>query len=120
MLCLEQVDLIYSNPPTVPDLERKTERLSAGDWNINGFGGRTVNDALITQGRNFLKPGGEILFITTSKQGTKLTCELLEKYWGKGIKSGGDDPLDYSICWEERGNANWAVVKCVDLLLSDY
>lgn len=105
----EQIDVIYSNPPTVPDLQGDMERLSAGDWNINGKGGRIVNDALITQGRTFLKSKGEILFSTTSKQGAKLTCELLEQYWGKGVKADGDDPLDYSIDWKARGNANWAV-----------
>jgi len=115
-----QVDVIYSNPPTAPDLEGDIKRLSAGDWNINGKGGRIVNDALITEGRNFLKSGGEILFVTRSKQGTKLTCKLLKQYWGKGVKADSDDPLDYYIDWEERGNANWAVVKRVDLLLSDY
>jgi methylase of polypeptide subunit release factors len=115
-----QIDIIYSNPPTIPDLNGDIERLTAGDWNINGPGGRIVNDALITQGRTFLKPGGEILFLTTSKQGSKLTCELLEQYWGKGIKADKEDPLDYSIEWKERGNANWAVIKRIDLLLSDY
>ncbi|MEK8016274.1 MAG: methyltransferase, partial [Candidatus Parabeggiatoa sp.] len=115
-----QVDVIYSNPPTVPDLEGDIEKLSAGDWNINGKGGRIVNDALITQGRFFLKPGGEVLFITNSKQGTKLTCELLEQYWGNGVKADGDDPLDYCIDWADRGDANWAVVRRVELLLSDY
>ena len=115
-----QVDIIYSNPPTAPDLEGDVKRLSAGDWNINGQGGRIVNDALITQGRDFLKIGGEMLFITTSKQGTKLTCDLLNQYWGKGVQADGDDPLDYTIDWETRGEANWAVIKRVDLLLSDY
>jgi len=115
-----QVDMIYSNPPTAPDLEGEIKRLSAGDWNINGQGGRIVNDALITQGRHFLKSDGEILFISTSKQGSKLTCDLLNQYWGKGVKADGDDPLDYAIDWETRGNANWAVVKRIDLLLSDY
>jgi hypothetical protein len=59
--------LTNSNPPTAPDLKGEIKRLSAGDWNINGQGGRIVNDALITQGRHFLKSGGEILFISTSK-----------------------------------------------------
>lgn len=59
--------MIYSNPPTVPDLTSKIKKRSAGDWNINGQGGRVINDALITQGRYFLKVGGEILFTTTSK-----------------------------------------------------
>ncbi|EDN72595.1 hypothetical protein BGS_0771 [Beggiatoa sp. SS] len=63
---------------------------------------------------------GKYLFITNSKQGTKLTCELLEQYWGSGVKADGDDPLDYCIDWANRGHANWAVVRRVELLLSDY
>jgi hypothetical protein len=115
-----QVDMIYSNPPTKPDLKGEIQRLSAGDWNMNGQGGRIVNDALITQGRYFLKSGGEMLFITTSKQGSQLTCDLLNQYWGKGVQADHDDPLDYAIDWKTRGEANWAVIKRIDLLLSDY
>lgn len=113
-------DIIYSNPPTAPELDGEAERLSAGDWNKNGEGGRLVNDALITRGRSFLKIGGEILFVTTSKQGAGLTRNLLHRHWGEGIEADGDDPLDYAIDWKKRGSANWAVVKCEDLLLSDY
>lgn len=113
-------DVIYSNPPTAPDLPGEMERLSAGDWNRNGEGGRTVNDALITEGRNFLKAGGEILFVTTGKQGARLTCELLDRYWGEGIRANGENPLDYAIDWTKRGSANWAVVRRMDLPLSDY
>jgi len=115
-----QVDVIYSNPPTVPEVKTELEKRSAGDWNMNGKYGRIVNDALITQGQRFLKPGGEMLFISTSKQGSQLTCDLLNQYWGKGVLADGDDPLDYQIDWKERGQANWAVIKRIDLLLSDY
>lgn len=115
-----QVDMIYSNPPTAPDTKGDIERLSAGDWNMNGQGGRVVKDALLTQGRNFLKPGGEMLFISTSKQGASLTCDLLNQYWGKGIQADGDDPLDYAIHWEDRGSANWAVIQRADLPLAAY
>jgi methylase of polypeptide subunit release factors len=116
----EQFDIMYSNPPTVPGEKSDTQKASADDWNINGEGGRVVLDALVTQGRRFLKPHGEILFASTSKQGTRLTCGLLDQHWGKGIQSDGDDPLDYQINWKERGDANWAVVRRFDLLLSDY
>ena len=61
-----------------------------------------------------------MLFISTSKQGSQLTCELLDKHWGNGIKTYDTDPLDYAIDWETRGDANWAVIKRVDLPLSDY
>jgi len=60
------------------------------------------------------------LFITISKQGSKLTCDLLNEYWGNGIEADGDDSLNYAIDWETRGDANLAVIKQIDLLLSDY
>jgi len=85
------------------------------DWNIDGKTGRGVLDLLLTEGRSFLKSGGEMLIATSSKQGAKLTCELLDEYWGEGIKSDGENPLDYSIDWEKRGDANWAVIKRQDI-----
>jgi len=108
-------DLIYSNPPTIPELGEKTEKRSGMDWNIDGKSGRITLDTLITEGRNFLKPGGEMLIGTSSKQGAKLTCELLDEYWGKGIKADSENPLDYSLDWEKRGNANWVVIKRQDI-----
>jgi HemK-related putative methylase len=107
----EKFDFIYSNPPTIPELEKKTSKNSGMDWNIDGESGRNALDTLITEGRNFLKSGGEILIATSSKQGAKLTCELLDEYWGIGIKADSEDPLDYSLDWEKRGNANWVVIK---------
>jgi HemK-related putative methylase len=111
----EKFDLIYSNPPTIPELGEKTDRCSGMNWNIDGTSGRITLDSLITEGRNFLKPGGEMLIGTSSKQGAKLTCELLDEYWGEGIKADSENPLDYSLDWEKRGNANWVVIKRKDI-----
>jgi hypothetical protein len=44
----------------------------------------------------------------------------MKQHWGKGIENSGEDPLDYSINWEERGEANWAVVHRLDIPLKDY
>jgi release factor glutamine methyltransferase len=107
----EKFDFIYSNPPTIPELGQKTNKNSGIDWNIDGESGRKTLDTLIIEGRNFLKPGGEMLIATSSKQGAKLTCELLDEYWGRGIKADSEDPLDYALDWEKRGNAKWAVIK---------
>jgi methylase of polypeptide subunit release factors len=122
-----KVDRIYLNPPTLPDTEENlqtrlkfADRFRGGEWNGNGEGGRLVVDALITQGSSYLAPGGEILFIATSKNSPRLTYRLMEQYWGKGIQNDGDNPLNYSINWEERGDANWAVVHKLNIPLSNY
>lgn len=122
-----KVDRIYSNPPTFPGTREFFQKLlndheqhSAANWNHNGRWGRCVTDALITQGRNFLNPGGEILFVTTSKQGARKTRQLMDQYWGPGLISDRADPLDYCQPWSARGTANWAVVHRLDLPLADY
>ncbi|NER25698.1 MAG: methyltransferase [Symploca sp. SIO1C2] len=122
-----KVDRIYLNPPALPDTKEKLQaRLQSahefrgGEWNRNGDRGRLVMDTLIADGSSYLAPGGEILFIATSKNGPRLTYRLMEKYWGKGIQSNGDNPLDYCINWEERGDANWAVVRRVNVPLANY
>lgn len=122
-----KVDRIYSNPPTFPgtreffqNLLNDREQHPAADWNHNGRWGRFVTDALITEGRNLLTPGGEILFVTTSKQGARKTRQLMDQYWGPGLISDRADPLDYCQPWSARGEANWAVVHRLDLPLADY
>jgi methylase of polypeptide subunit release factors len=123
----ESVDLIYANPPTLPDIpldsSKKLENLEnrlAVDWNRNGDRGRLVTDALIKEAGQFLKPGGEMLFVTTSKQGSMTTWRLMEEYWGQTIKNPGEDPLDYEIDWQEREDLDWAVVKRLDVPLASY
>ena len=93
-------------------------RLASGQHLLNSI--PLPMDSLIIEGRSYLKIGGEILFIATSKSGSRLTARLMEKHWGKGIQNSGEDPLDYSINWEERGVANWAVVSRLDIPLKDY
>lgn len=123
----EKFDRIYLNPPALPDTQDKLQTrlesatsVSPGEWNRNGQRGRLVMDSLIVEGCTYLKIGGEILFIATSKSGSRLTARLMEQHWGEGIQDSGDDPLDYSINWEERGVANWAVVHRLDISLKDY
>jgi hypothetical protein len=53
-------------------------------------------------------------------KGPKITGDLLNQYWGKGVTADGDDPLDYIIDWNTRGEANWAVIKRMALPLSNY
>lgn len=122
-----KVDRIYLNPPALPDTKEKlqarlesAQEFKGGEWNRNGDRGRLVMDTLISQGRSYLAPGGEILFIATSKNGPRLTCRLMEKYWGQGIQSDTDNPLDYFINWEARRDANWAVVRKIEVPLANY
>lgn len=122
-----KVDRLYLNPPALPDTEEQlkarlnyAEKFGGGEWNRNGSNGRLVMDTLIVEGSSYLAPGGEIIFIATSKNGPRLTSRLMEKYWGKGVQSDSDNPLDYSINWEERGDANWAVVRRINVPLTEY
>lgn len=120
-------DRIYLNPPALPDTQEKlTLRLdpgkvaTAGEWNRNGQRGRLVMDSLIVEGSTYLKVGGEMIFIATSKNGPRLTANLMEKHWGQGIKHNSDDPLNYTVNWQEHRDANWAVVHRLDIPLKDY
>ncbi len=122
-----KVDRIYLNPPALPDTEENLQarlkfahQFRGGEWNRNGERGRLVMDTLITQGSSYLAPGGEILFIATSKNGPRLTCKLMEQHWGKGIQNDGDNPLNYFIDWKERGDASWAVIRKINVPLANY
>lgn len=127
----QKFDRIYLNPPALPDTQEKLKNrlesaqgVSAGEWNRNGQRGRLVMDSLITEGQSYLAPGGEILFIATSKNGPRQTVRLMEEFWGQGIQNveinPDADPLDYHLDWEKRGDANWVVVHRLDIPLKDY
>jgi hypothetical protein len=66
-----------------PDTDYHT-RSNAAQWNeVRDAGGRLVLDAAITQGGQFLKPGGQMLFIGTSITGWGKTQQMLSEYGGK-------------------------------------
>src|SRR5947207_6432172 len=72
-------------------------RSNAGKWNeVRDAEGRLVLDAAITQGCQFLKPGGQMFLIGMSIIGWKKTQQMLSEYWGK-----------------------WDVVRTLDLPLND-
>jgi len=95
----EAHDLLVCNPPPLPmkpDTDFHT-RSNAGQWNeVRDAEGRLVLDAAITQGCQFLKPGGQMLIIGSSKAGWRKTQQMLSEYWGK-----------------------WDVVRTLDLQLND-
>jgi methylase of polypeptide subunit release factors len=118
-----QADLILSNPPTAPApeiLEESTLPQNATEWNAFKNGdGRLVTDALINRSKGFLKTNGELLFVTTSKQGTLRTMQLLNDAFGKGIvKTKQKDPLNYTDT--ESKSFNWKVIKTLDLKLDEW
>jgi methylase of polypeptide subunit release factors len=95
----EAHDLLVCNPPPLPmkpDTDFHT-RSNVGQWNeVRDAEGRLVLDAAITQGRQFLKPGGQMLLIATSKAGWRKTQRMLSEHWEK-----------------------WDVVRTLDLPLND-
>lgn len=95
----EAFDLLVCNPPPLPmkpDTDFYT-RLTAGQWNeVRDAEGRTVLDAAITQGHLFLRPGGQMILIATSKAGWRKTQQLLNTHW-----------------------RTWNVVKTLDVPLND-
>jgi len=95
----EAYDLLVCNPPLLPmkpDTDFHT-RSNAAQWNeVRDAEGRLVLDAAITQGGQFLKPGGQMLLISLSLTGWEKTQQMLSEYWGK-----------------------WAAVRMLDLPLND-
>jgi len=82
----EAHDLLVCNPPPFPmkpDTDYHT-RSNAEQWNeVRDAEGRLVLDAAITQGGQFLKPGGQMLLIGMSIIGWEKTQQMLSEYWGK-------------------------------------
>jgi release factor glutamine methyltransferase len=77
-----QFDLIISNPPTFPETPiNRTHRQSRNEWELAGRDGREMLDALLDQGHNWLKDGGRLLAICTSKQDWGKTVKILEAQW---------------------------------------
>ena len=95
---VEGYSLLFSNPPTFPGLPPDyLLRKSRDEWEFAGNDGRLVLDAVITQGSSWLKTGGRMVTIATSKQGWNQTVELMDKHWKK-----------------------WKILRTEDLPLADY
>jgi SAM-dependent methyltransferase len=77
-------DAIISNAPMQPVMPGAHPDNIAAKSNESGENGRGVIDELIEKARNFLKPGGRLVFTSSSRQGFETTIEDLNKYWGKG------------------------------------
>ena len=75
-------DLIFSNPPVLPEFECFTqEQNSRNDFEISGRDGRTVLDTMLSQSSTYLKPDGHLLTIATSLQGWRETESMLNTHW---------------------------------------
>lgn len=81
---IESFDLVWSNPPVLPDLPGvSVPVMPKYRYEVSGPLGRDVLDAMITGTRSILKPGGSMLTIATSLQGWKQTKTLLNRHWSK-------------------------------------
>jgi methylase of polypeptide subunit release factors len=77
-----EFDLIVSNPPTFPqEPQNRFLRQSREEWEFAGREGREILDALLIEGRAWLKPNGRLITICTSRQNWKKTEKTLQQYW---------------------------------------
>jgi methylase of polypeptide subunit release factors len=75
-------DLIFSNPPVLPDVEELTqEQNSRNDFEKAGMDGRKVLDTVLSKSSLYLKPDGQLLTIATSLQGWRETETMLNTHW---------------------------------------
>lgn len=79
-----QFDLIFSNPPTLPNATAASvaER-SRLEFEYGGVDGREVLDLCIRQSGRWLKDDGVLLLIASSRQGWHKTQSLLDKHWSQ-------------------------------------
>lgn len=105
-------DLVWSNPPVLPDLgEARQFKHNRDDFEVSGADGRIVLDAVLSGAGQFLKPDGQLLTIATSLQGWRRTEELLQRNWGEWeiLESVALDLTDectpeYRAYWEGRSS----------------
>jgi len=79
-----QFDLVFSNPPTLPNATAASvaER-SRMEFEYGGVDGREVLDLCIQESGRWLKDDGLLLFIASSRQGWQKTQSLLDKHWSR-------------------------------------
>jgi len=125
METIPRVDRIITNPPTAPAHELVGAHqlpATATEWNsIENGDGRKVTDAAILQGAKYLMPGGELMFVTTSKQGPLTTMRILNNTYGQGIvlaPDSGIDPLNYQDTTSQ--DYNWKVQSTKDIELDSW
>jgi len=107
----ESFDLIFSNPPTFPDLDIANIELSKKNlFELSGKNGRFLLDTMLLQGSNWLKPNGTMIVIATSKQGWLQTEQYLNQHWKKWEICEQEDLLlashynPYIEYWREQGH----------------
>jgi len=77
-------DFIISNPPALPlEVMDKIQFNSFEPWLFNGSGrdGRLFTDKLIVNASLFLKPGGSLVFVHSSRLGFDKTKRMLNKHF---------------------------------------
>lgn len=72
-------DVLWCNAPTFPgQVARPENRIH---YEQAGDDGRHVVDSIISGGGQYLKPGGTMFTVVTSKQGWNKTEELMNRFW---------------------------------------
>ena len=106
-------DFIWSNAPTFPNVPpNRVRRESRNAYEWAGQDGREVLDAMILNSQSWLKPGGKMLTVSTSKQSQRTTAKLMDDNWGEWrLVVSKDIPLaehyaPYIDYWLEREKAD--------------
>lgn len=77
-------DVVWCNAPTFPGhVEDRVNRRTRVEYEQAGDDGREIVDSIIKNSKRFLKPGGTMLTVVTSKQGWRATEALLEACWNE-------------------------------------
>ena len=80
----ESFDLVWSNPPLLPQLDSADQQIRDRDgYEIAGDQGRRVLDGVLDGAQPWLKPGGRVVTIATSVQGWAATGALLANRWSQ-------------------------------------
>ncbi|MBN1916210.1 methyltransferase [Candidatus Dojkabacteria bacterium] len=79
----EQFDVIVSNPPAQPIMPGAHENNPASKYNEAREGGRYVLDSIIKYGKSYLKAGGHLFLLGSSRQGYRQTQSAMDSVWGK-------------------------------------
>lgn len=75
-------DMVWSNPPLLPDIGAETmDPNKRESYEVAGPSGRLVLDAMLTDAKDLLAPGGKMYTIATSLQGWEQSKSLLDDNW---------------------------------------
>ena len=75
-------DVLWCNAPTFPgQVSDRVNRQTRVEYEQAGDDGREIVDSVIRSSSPFLKPGGTMITVVTSKQGWQATETLMNRHW---------------------------------------